>query len=136
MNAFQADCERFVVCLLLFSSPQLCILAFDAESETAAPFIMLEIMRQFSFQICRDFHDIFDKLDIVLAEHRCDKEHGRRMALLAYHTGLLHGAIVSYDEQMRANPNLVRPIFLLNFLYNHCMLFKNNINFNPCVCRI
>lgn len=77
---------------------------------------MLEIMRQFSFQICRDFHDIFDKLDIVLAEHRCDKEHGRRMALLAYHTGLLHGAIVSYDEQIRANPNLVRPIFLLNFI--------------------
>ena len=76
---------------------------------------MLEIMRQFSFQICQDFHEIFDKLDIVLAEQRCDKEHGRRMALLAYHTGLLYGAIVSYDEKMSANPNLVRSFFLLNF---------------------
>ena len=106
-------CNRFVAGMLLLGKPKLCLLGPDASNLQAAPFIVLEILRQLSFRVHNLYFALFEQLRTI-SQCRSKIGYGQKMASAAFYIGKVHGAVAFLDKAVSNGVHSVCSTFHVN----------------------
>ena len=96
-----------MTCIALLSMPDACKLDDALGRDGAAPYLVLELLRQVTVECSRLFEQIFTQLNAFNNSKR-NKDYHRDKAVMAYHLGRVHNSIRSLNPNMQAWPHFVR----------------------------
>ncbi|KAL8823871.1 MAG: hypothetical protein Q9191_005481 [Dirinaria sp. TL-2023a] len=115
--AFECLCGRFMACIALLSMPDACKLDDALGQDPAAPYLVLEWLRQVTVECSRLFEQIFTQLNAFNHSKR-NKDYRRDKGVMAHHLGRVHSSIRGLNTNMQAWPHFCFSVANLNIKVN------------------
>lgn len=104
----QLLCRRFAACLVTIRNTRLCTMDSNAGKHQAAPYIVLEILRQLSNESRYLYQEIFDALIAFLEAPRIKDQFSKQISTLATWLGLVYKALKSFGRDLIDHADSVR----------------------------
>lgn len=114
-KAHQLLCRRFAACLVTIRNTRLCTMDSKVGKQPAAPYIMLEMLRQLSNESSYLYQEIFSALTAYLDGPRNKDHFSQQMFTLASCLGLVCCALKIFGGDSTDHADSVR-----NLLFRGC----------------
>nr|AUW31331.1 hypothetical protein [Cladonia uncialis subsp. uncialis] len=96
LDLFETFTRRFIACLTLLRTPALCTFDKSLWKHRAAPYVMLEFLRQLSHEACDLFQHISSEVNKFANSKHQKKTFTRAKGSIAFAMGVIHTSIQSF----------------------------------------